>query len=153
MALLIRPARPDDAAALSALALRSKAHWGYDDAFLERARSELDVTPDDLARLRAGVAQEGGRPVGFYALDLEREPAEVVAMFVEPDVIGTGVGALLFAAAVAAAREAGVTTLVVESDPNAEGFYRSRGARRIGERTSASTGRSLPLLELRLDDR
>ena len=150
---MIRPARAEDAAALSALALRSKAHWGYDDAFLERARAELEVTAADVARLRMGVAEDGGRPVGFYALDLERSPAEIVAMFVEPERIGSGTGARLFAAAVAAAREAGVTTLVVESDPHAEGFYRSRGARRTGERTSASTGRVLPLLELPIDDR
>ncbi len=133
--------------------MRSKAHWGYDDAFLERARTELDVTADDVARLRVGVAEDGGSPVGFYALDLDRSPSEIVAMFVAPERIGSGVGAALFAAAVDAARDAGVTTLVVESDPNAEGFYRSRGARRIGERTSASTGRTLPLLELRLESR
>ncbi len=148
---MIRPARAEDAAALSALAFRSKAHWGYDDAFLERARPELEVTAGDIARLRVGVADDGGRPVGFYALDLGRSPAEIVAMFVDPERIGSGVGARLFAAAVATAREAGVTSLVVESDPNAEGFYRSRGARRTGERTSATTGRALPLLELRID--
>ncbi len=34
----IRAARPGEADALSALCLRSKAHWGYDDDFLERCR-------------------------------------------------------------------------------------------------------------------
>ena len=33
---MLRPARPGEAAALSDLALRSKAHWGYDQAFLDR---------------------------------------------------------------------------------------------------------------------
>jgi hypothetical protein len=34
---VIRDARPDEAALLSDLAMRSKAHWGYD---------ELTFTPD-----------------------------------------------------------------------------------------------------------
>lgn len=39
--------------------------------------------------------------------------------------------------------------LVIQSDPSAEGFYRVRGAQRVGERESASVaGRWLPLLEL-----
>ena len=146
----IRAARADDAAVLSHIAVRSKGHWGYDEEFLERARPELEITPEEIERLRVGVAEVDGRPVGFYAIDTASDPAEVLAMFVEPALIGTGAGAALFAAAVDAARDDGVTTLRIESDPNAEGFYRSRGAVRVGERVSRSTGRSLPLLDLEL---
>ena len=146
----IRAARAGDAAVLSDIAFRSKAHWGYDEEFLERARPELDITPEEIERLRVAVADDGGRPIGFYAVDTTSDPAEVLAMFVEPAMIGTGAGAALFAAAVEAARKDGATTLRIESDPNAAGFYRSRGAVRVGERVSKSTGRSLPLLDLKL---
>ena len=146
----IRAARAEDAAVLSDIALRSKGHWGYDAEFIERARPELEITPEEIERLRVGVAEEEGRPIGFYAIDTAADPAEVLAMFVEPSLIGTGAGAALFAAAVDAARADGAETLRIESDPNAEGFYRSRGAVRVGERTSRSTGRSLPLLDLKL---
>jgi hypothetical protein len=37
--LSIRPARPDEAEALTALFYRSKAHWGYDDDFMAWVRS------------------------------------------------------------------------------------------------------------------
>lgn len=33
--LVIRRARADEAGTLSELAFRSKAHWGYDDDFME----------------------------------------------------------------------------------------------------------------------
>jgi hypothetical protein len=39
----IRPARPDEAGAISALALRSKGHWGYDAAFLAACRENLTI--------------------------------------------------------------------------------------------------------------
>jgi hypothetical protein len=38
---------------------------------------------------------------------------------------------------------------VIESDPDAEPFYRSQGAEPVGTRTSWSTGRELPLLRIR----
>jgi len=42
----------------------------------------------------------------------------------------------------------GTGGLLVESDPNAEGFYLHHGARRLGERRSVTTKRLLPLLWL-----
>jgi hypothetical protein len=39
----IRPARAGEADALTALALRSKAHWGYDAAFMEVVRPILTI--------------------------------------------------------------------------------------------------------------
>src|SRR5215471_19697986 len=41
----IRRALPGEAALLSRLCMRSKAHWGYDAQFLERASSSLQIDP------------------------------------------------------------------------------------------------------------
>src|SRR5260370_38672074 len=40
----IRPARPEEAAALTALCIRSKAHWGYDAQFMRQAETALTVS-------------------------------------------------------------------------------------------------------------
>ena len=70
-------------------------------------------------------------------------------LFVEPSAIGRGVGRALLADARRDAASRGWTTLRVESDPGAEGFYLAHGARRVGLVSSGSvTGRELPLLEL-----
>src|SRR5579863_20456 len=53
----IRPALPGEGDGLSALALRSKAHWGYDDEFLERVRPLLKFTDADCASGRVGVLE------------------------------------------------------------------------------------------------
>jgi hypothetical protein len=55
-AMQIRPARGDEAAAITALGLRSKAHWGYDDDFMARCAAELRWDEDDL--------REGARRAG-----------------------------------------------------------------------------------------
>ncbi|MEU4236164.1 hypothetical protein [Actinoplanes sp. NPDC026619] len=54
--MTIRPARPGEAAALSELARRSKAHWGYDEGFLDACRADLTLSPDDIRARRTTVA-------------------------------------------------------------------------------------------------
>ncbi len=144
----LRDATPDDAAELTELAVRSKGHWGYDAQFLQRARPELTVTPEDVERLILRVAVDDGRLLGFSAVDVDSNPAELLALWVDPEVIGTGVGRTLLRDALSTAAGHGTGGLLVESDPNAEVFYLHHGARRLGERRSSTTKRLLPLLWL-----
>lgn len=148
----LRDARSGEAALLSALALRSKASWGYDEAFIDACRAELTYTPARLRdpRFRFVVVVADSDLCGFYALET-RAPQrfELDALFVEPDRIGTGIGRTLIDHAIAAVRKAGGTSLVIQGDPHAADFYRAAGARRIGSRPSGSIeGRELPLFEI-----
>jgi GNAT superfamily N-acetyltransferase len=152
--LRLRPGRESEAAALSALALRSKGHWGYDQAFLEACRSELTLTAEQAAE--ATVAEVGGVAAGFALLaaadpdgDAGERVGELAMLFVDPTHIGGGLGRLLLDAAVRTARDRRWSRLRVESDPGAEGFYLAAGAARVGTVPSGSVaGRELPLLEL-----
>jgi GNAT superfamily N-acetyltransferase len=145
-------ARPAEAAALSALALRSKGYWGYDAAFLDACRDELTLSPDQAAAARV-VRDAGGAVRGFHLLapdaDVHPGRGELLMLFVDPSAIGRGVGRALLEDAVRYAARRGWSTLRVESDPGAEGFYLAHGARRVGSVPSGSVpGRDLPLLEL-----
>jgi GNAT superfamily N-acetyltransferase len=143
----LRPGRDDEAAPLSELALRSKGHWGYDQAFLDACREELTLTPAQVRAKRTIVAERGGRVVGFYTLAGEPPVACLDHLFVEPDEIGSGVGRALWGHAVHAAQSLGFTRLEIEADPDAEAFYLAMGARRRGTVPSGSIpGRALPLL-------
>ena len=148
----IRPADPHEAPLLSELALRSKAHWGYSSEFLAACRDELAVSASDLAANPTFVLEEGERVVGFYSLEeISSATVELGHLFVEPDSIGSGHGRALVEHARSEAQRRGYRTLVIQGDPNAEGFYVAIGARRVGTRESASIpGRQLPLLEVSL---
>lgn len=147
----LRAALPQDAALLSDLALRSKAHWGYDEDFLEACRAELTLRPDDVAASHVTVARLDSTIVGFYSLTGERPDGELAMLYVDPDHIGVGVGQRLWQHAADTARELGFTRFTVDADPSAEGFYRRMGAVRIGSSPSGSIpGRLLPCLEYRL---
>ena len=150
---MIGPARPDEAEALSDLALRSKAHWGYDAAFMAACRAELTVTPAQAASGLVQVYEEGGRAFGFYLLEVRNGSADVAMLFVEPAAIGRGIGRALWQHLVAEARRLELAKVTIESDPNAEAFYRAMGATTVGTAPSASIpGRRLPLMELALGE-
>ncbi|AWL88449.1 MULTISPECIES: GNAT family N-acetyltransferase [Streptomyces] len=145
----IRAGEAAEAAVLTDLALRSKGHWEYDAEFLAACREELTMRPAEVAARRTAVAEEGGRILGFTTLDGEPPEGALGMMFVEPDTIGRGVGRRLFAHTMDEARRLGFTRLTIDADPNAEPFYRTMGAVRIGATPSGSIpGRELPLLEI-----
>ncbi|WP_084728833.1 GNAT family N-acetyltransferase [Streptacidiphilus neutrinimicus] len=141
----IRPALPSEAAALSELALRSKGHWGYDEAFLAACREELTLHGEELAAKRAVVAEEDGRLLGLATLEGEPPVGELGMLFVAPEAIGHGVGGALYRHVASTARGLGCTRLELDADPNAEAFYRAMGAEVVGASPSASVpGRMLP---------
>jgi GNAT superfamily N-acetyltransferase len=142
---LLRPARADEAAELSALALRSKAHWGYSAEFLAACAAELAVDPARIDQVV--VATVGGRVAGFRRLVVTGDSAELEALFVDPAFMGRGVGELLLRDALAAA---GPRTVGLDADPDAEAFYAKYGAVTVGRSPSGSIpGRTLPRMEFR----
>jgi GNAT superfamily N-acetyltransferase len=150
-ACAIRPARRDEAALLSDLAVRSKATWGYGEAFMHACEPLLRVTPHYIAEHPVFVATAGERVLGFYSLNDERYQLELDLLFVAPDALRGGVGSALCAHALETARAAGFTELFVESDPEAEGFYVRMSGVRVGTvQSTVEQGRELPVLRFDL---
>jgi GNAT superfamily N-acetyltransferase len=148
----IRRARPAEAGVLSALALRSKAHWGYDADFLAACRDDLTLSADDIATSLVYLIEGEASPLGFYRLLLRGDGVvELDTLFVEPAAMGQGVGKRLWRHAVATAAKLGCSEMVWQSDPQAEGFYLALGAQRAGESESTvMLGRMLPLMRFQL---
>ena len=146
----IREARADERDKLSALAFRSKAHWGYSTEFMEACRDELSVDADQIES--AWVIERAGEVLGFYGLDdLGGRRVELDFLFVEPRAIGEGLGRALMGHAIETARDGGFEVMEIQGDPNAERFYLAAGAVRVGDKPSASIpGRVLPLFEIAL---
>jgi N-acetylglutamate synthase-like GNAT family acetyltransferase len=147
----IRRAQLSEAAQLSALAMRSKALWGYDAAFMEACRAPLTVAPERIAKSPFYVLDEGGTVTGFYGLSGSPPRGEIEFLFIEPENVRGGRGRQLVRHALIIARRLGFDEIDVASDPSAEGFYAAMGALRIGEAPSdAVPNRLLPLLRFSL---
>lgn len=149
--LNLRPARASESKVLSELCLRSKAVWGYDDAFMTACREELALTPEKIAGSFVQVAELDGDIAGVVQVSMQGDNAELEALFVEPAIQRSGVGRALFDWAVRTARLQAAKALLIEADPGAAEFYRRMGARDTGTVPSGSIpGRFIPRLKLPL---
>ncbi len=147
----IRRALASEAASLSALALRSKALWGYDATFMEACRAPLTVDPETIVKCPFYVLDEGGTIAGFYGLSGTPPRGEIEFLFVEPQRVRSGRGRRLADHFLALARSLGFEEMDVSADPSAEGSYVAMGATRIAEVPSdAVPNRLIPRLRFSL---
>lgn len=148
----VRPARPDEAGRLTAIARASKAHWGYPAPWLEAWRDALTFTPTGVEATTTRVAVgPDGVPVACYVLVGAGREVQLEHCWVHPSVIGRGIGRMLVRHAAETARSAGAEALRILSDPNAEPFYARLGAERIGVVRADVCGERRVLPDLRLD--
>lgn len=147
----MRAARKADLDVMSAVCVRSKAHWGHDAAFMEACRNELTLRDEDLTHTQLQLVEDEGRVVAVAQLGVEGDEAEIWKLFVDPDHMARGHGRGLMDWMVAVAGAEGAKRLRIEADPDARAFYETFGARLVGFTPSSSTtGRDLPLLYIDL---
>lgn len=151
--MVIRRAKPEEADELSALAMRSKAYWGYDTSFMEACREALTVTKIKIAQHDVFLAEEGSAVAGFYCLMADGETGILDDMFIDPAFIGKGCGRLLWESMVKMAAALGLGEVTIDAEPSAEGFYRKMGAVRIGDvESTVFKERKLPLMKITIKE-
>lgn len=150
-ALHIRPARAGESDLLTGLAQRSKAHWGYPAEWLREWATELTIDPATIAHGIVRVAERNGRIAGFHVVEARGTTCDLLHFWVEPGCMGQGIGRALFADVVREAGRLDCREIRIESDPNAEPFYRRLGAIPEGQVPAPVAGaeRWLPLLTFR----
>src|ERR1043165_6974303 len=121
---MIRRSSPEEAAALTTIALEAKRHWGYPEHWIKHWESDLTIPADFIRDNHVYVAEEDGEIQGFYALTGIGEKAELEHMWVVPHRIGTGRGKYLFLDAMERAAALNVDAIEMSADPNAAGFYK-----------------------------
>lgn len=143
----MRPARPDEAAELAALAVSSKGHRPLPPGALAHFARTHGLTAEVIAANEVRVGELDGAAVGFVTL-LHRGSVTVLDdLWLRPDVFGRGLGRQLFADAVEHAVAAGATALEWEAEPDAEGFYQRMGGVTTGYEASRH-GPPRPLMRL-----
>ena len=149
--MIIRRALTTEAEALTQIARDAKRYWGYPEHWLKVWQDDLTIRPDFVENNPVYVAEDEGNVLGFYALILDEDKAQLDHMWVAPAHIGSGVGKELFIHAMQSASSRNISEVEIASDPNAEGFYRKMGAHRIGETVSEIDGQSRRLPRLTID--
>ena len=148
-----RPAGPDELEAITALAIRSKAYWGYPDEFMAALRPELTFCQADLddPRTCVEVLEVDGQLIGAIRMRRRTELACLEDLWVDPEAIGQGYGRIGFERACEIGRGWGKGVMELEADPFAEPFYLHLGAVRVGmSPVTVVPGRAVPLMRYAL---
>jgi GNAT superfamily N-acetyltransferase len=143
----IRPGGVDDARPIAEVHVRSWRH-AYrgllPDAYLdrlsvdEREQRRLAAIADREPETGVFVAEIEGRVVGFASFCASRDEdagdgvGEIPAIYLEPEVVGHGIGRQLFEAAIEELRRSGfrrATLWVLEANERARRFYEVAGWR------------------------
>ena len=152
MDIEIRRALPQEAEALTQIAIAAKGHWGYPERWVQIWKSELNFNSEYFEKHESWTASVENQLAGFYTLLEKDDNSWLENLWVLPAQIGHGLGRALFKHAIYLSKERGYHILRLESDPNALGFYIKMGAYKIDQRyyNMEGTPRILPIMELKL---
>lgn len=144
----LRSATPLDLQELTELCFRSKASWGYDEAFMLSCEDELSFKPQDLEGSLIALAVEEGKFLGVAQITgllsfadgfkSNRDDhsgvkqIELIKLFIEPEAFHKGVGRALFRWVVSSSQLLNAEELFIVSDPFAHQFYEKMGAHHAG---------------------
>lgn len=154
MQVILRKAVGDDADALTDLAHRAKAHWGYPASWMREWDPQLTIIPGYIHMHDVWVAEREGTIVGMCALEDRGARWMLEHVWVEPALHRSGIGRALVRRALQTARERRAEVVELLADPYATGFYDRLGARHVGNAHAPMPGardRTLPRYEFDLN--
>jgi len=136
----LRPATTADLGAVNAVIQRAVATWNLPERVKRLAMPTYLYNAHDLEHLHIVVAEDSAagvvgvaawEPAAARDCPQGRRGLLLHGIYVDPDQQRHGVGARLLSAAAAAAREQGYNGLLVKAQADAEGFFATRGLRRL----------------------
>ncbi|KEK22955.1 GNAT family N-acetyltransferase [Bacillus gaemokensis] len=142
-----REAVLSEANELSELALNSKATWDYSEEFILACKEDLTITEKYIKNHYVYILENEGVKIGFFSFQRKEEDV-LDFLYLYPNYKGKGYGEILWRSVVEKAAELGIKSFMIDSDPNAKGYYMKMGAKLIGETPSTVfKDRVLPLLQ------
>lgn len=145
----IIPANISDAQTLTKFCIRSKNYWGYGEELMDLWREELTISEEYIQKNKVSKYIENEVITGFYAYSLESDTrVKLDFLFIDPEHIRKGIGSFLFNHFLNEIKDLGVTSVVLDADPNAEKFYANLGFKVIGQKPSSIKNRFLSIMEI-----
>ena len=149
---VIEKATLTDASELSELTYKSKAHWGYSEEQIEKWRNDLQVSEKYIENNEVFFTRESNRIAGYYSFSkVSVSTVKLDNIFIDPEYIGKGLGLTLMKDFLNRVKKLDVDTITLDSEPNAEQFYRKFGFKTVGKLKSSILNRFLPIMELNLN--
>ncbi|GAA6764780.1 GNAT family N-acetyltransferase [Flavobacterium sp. CGRL1] len=147
----IQRAKTEDYIRLTEITKKSKAYWGYSDEQMEKWNNNLTITIDYIATNSVFNLVDENQIIGYYSyIRLENNQVKLDNLFILPEYIGKGFGSFLMNDFLERMRNEKCQKIILDSEPNAEQFYRKIGFTKIGEFETSIKNRFMPIMEMKL---
>ncbi|WP_447636619.1 GNAT family N-acetyltransferase [Flavobacterium microcysteis] len=148
----IERSEKNDNLILSEITFQGKAFWGYEKEQLEKWRNDLTITQDYIENNETFKLIVDDEIIGYYSiLQLEKKTIKLDNLFLLPKFIGKGYGKFLINHCIKKAKETNMKKIILDSDPNAELFYKSFGFKTYNQLKTSIENRFLPQMELDIE--
>lgn len=126
--MIFETATPEDAEELSAVAIRSKRHWGYSKEAMELWNQNLTITEDFLKEHTVIKATLEDEIVGFFALEEIQPTTRIAQYWVDTPYMRKGYGSVMYDYLQGYLKSRNVEKVTLVLDPNGIAFFEKKGA-------------------------
>lgn len=147
----IQKAIPEDHIRLTEITKKSKAYWGYSEEQILKWSNNLTVTIGYIENNPVFKLIDANEIIGYYSyIRQENQQVKLDNLFIIPEYIGKGLGTYLMNDFLERMSIEKCQKIVLDSEPNAEKFYRKIGFKKIGEFETSIKNRFMPIMEMKL---
>jgi ribosomal protein S18 acetylase RimI-like enzyme len=147
----IEKASVNDHEILTEITKKSKAYWGYSEEQILKWNDNLTISIDYIESNTVYKLVNEDKIIGYYSYIVKEEKNVILDnLFVLPDYIGKGFGKYLMTDFLNRVRNDKFEKITLDSEPNAENFYRKIGFKKIGEFETSIKNRFMPIMEMSL---
>lgn len=127
--MIFEPATIDDVEELSAVAIRSKRHWGYSKEAMELWNQNLTITEDFIQTHTVIKATLEDEIVGFFALEEIKPTTRIAQYWIDTPYMRKGYGSVMYDYLRNYLKSKNVEKVTLVMDPNGLAFFERKGAK------------------------
>lgn len=141
----------NDNQVLTEITKKSKAYWGYSEEQISKWNDVLTITKEYIENNSVFKLVIENKIIGYYSyIEKEKNTVKLDNLFILPEHIGKGFGKNLMNDFLNKMHFQKCRKITLDSEPNAEEFYKKFGFKKIGEFETSIKNRFMPIMELNL---
>ncbi|WP_300674689.1 GNAT family N-acetyltransferase [Soonwooa sp.] len=147
----IEKATTNDHSTLTNITLDGKAFWGYSKEQIELWKKDLTISKDYIDENEVYKLIDDDEIIGYYSiLKISRTDSKLDNLFLYQKYIGKGFGKILMNDFIERVKKSDCKVIILDSEPNAEEFYKKFGFETYDRLESSIKDRFLPKMKLNL---
>ena len=146
--MIVKKANSIDHKELTDLTKKSKSYWGYSPDQIEKWNDDLTITQKYIYNNYVFKLSDNGQIIGFYSyLRFNSKTVKLDNIFIHPKHIRKGYGKFLMENFIERMKKDKFKKITLDSEPNAEAFYKNFDFTVVGKLESSIKDRFLPIME------